>query len=75
MSGAGFKDHFSGHAAAYAATRPHYPAALFDWLAGTCSERRLAWDVGCGNGQASRALAERFDRVIATDPSEASSTS
>lgn len=64
-----FKDHFSGHAAQYAAARPTYPAALFDWLAAQCPGRALAWDAGCGNGQASLALAERFERVFASDPS------
>ena len=69
MSDLGFKDHFSGHAAAYASARPHYPDALFDWLAQQCAVRELAWDTGCGNGQASVALASRFDKVHATDPS------
>jgi SAM-dependent methyltransferase len=65
----GFKDHFSSHASAYATARPHYPAALFDWLAQQCATRALAWDAGCGNGQASRALAAHFDQVYASDPS------
>ena len=64
-----FKDHFSGHAADYARARPHYPDALFDWLAAQCERRALAWDAGCGNGQAAIALAERFDAVFASDPS------
>lgn len=64
-----FQDHFSSHASAYAAARPLYPAALFDWLADQCQHRELAWDVGCGNGQASLALAHRFERVHASDPS------
>lgn len=64
-----FKDHFSGHALLYAQARPHYPDALFDWVAQTAPSRECAWDVGCGNGQASVALAQRFERVIATDPS------
>jgi len=67
--GKGFKDHFSGHAAHYAAARPGYPAALFDWMAAQVPMRELAWDVGCGNGQAALALAERFATVHATDPS------
>jgi SAM-dependent methyltransferase len=61
-----FKDHFSGHAALYRDARPTYPEALFDWLAAQAPDRTLAWDAGCGNGQASLALARRFDRVIAT---------
>ncbi|GAA0712094.1 class I SAM-dependent methyltransferase [Dokdonella soli] len=64
-----FKDHFSGHAGAYHEARPTYPDALFDWLAAQAPARGLAWDAGCGNGQASVALASRFARVHASDPS------
>lgn len=64
-----FKDHFSGHATAYHEARPRYPDALFDWLAEIARARELAWDAGCGNGQASCALADRFARVFASDPS------
>lgn len=64
-----FKDHFSGHASLYAQARPHYPDALFDWIAQAAPSRECVWDVGCGSGQASLALAQRFGRVIATDPS------
>lgn len=64
-----FKDHFSNHAGLYAKARPHYPGALFDWIAAEAPARTCAWDAGCGNGQASVALAQRFERVIATDPS------
>jgi SAM-dependent methyltransferase len=66
-----FKDHFSGHAATYRDARPHYPDELYAWLAAQCAERALAWDAGCGNGQASVALAAHFDAVYATDPSSA----
>jgi SAM-dependent methyltransferase len=58
---------FAIDSAAYASARPTYPAALFDWLAAQSPARRSAWDVGCGNGQASCALAQRFERVIAND--------
>lgn len=64
-----FKDHFSGHAADYRASRPTYPAELFAWLADHAPARGVAVDLGCGNGQASRGLAEHFARVIALDPS------
>jgi SAM-dependent methyltransferase len=60
-------DHFSGHAAEYAKFRPGYPPVLFDWLAGLTAGHDLAWDCGCGNGQASLPLAERYLRVQATD--------
>jgi SAM-dependent methyltransferase len=64
-----FKDHFSRLAAQYSAFRPSYPSALFDHLASLCRERRLAWDCACGSGQATAALAERFEAVVATDAS------
>jgi SAM-dependent methyltransferase len=64
-----FKDHFSGNSADYARARPDYPDALHDWLAGLAPRQGLAWDCGCGAGQAALGLAERFERVIATDAS------
>ena len=64
-----FKDHFSGHAALYRDARPLPPADWFAWLAGQAPDHALAWDAGCGNGQASRGLVKHFDRVVATDPS------
>jgi SAM-dependent methyltransferase len=64
-----FKDHFSRLAAGYSEFRPSYPPALFEFLAQTCRERHKAWDCACGTGQATLALAEQFDAVIATDAS------
>ncbi|MBK7815622.1 MAG: class I SAM-dependent methyltransferase [Rhodocyclaceae bacterium] len=61
------EDHFSGVAANYARFRPGYPSALFDWLAARTPDHDLAWDCGCGNGQASVPLADRYRRVAATD--------
>jgi SAM-dependent methyltransferase len=66
-----FKDHFSSHAAGYAAYRPTYPAALIDFLADAAPARTLAIDCGCGTGQLSVPLAGRFDRIVATDASAA----
>ncbi len=68
-SAAGFADYFSRDSAAYAAFRPRYPAALFEWLARLSSARRLAWDVATGSGQAATMLAPHFARVIASDAS------
>ena len=65
-----FADHFSTIAARYATYRPAYPAALVGVLADR-APGGTAWDVGCGNGQLSVALAARFARVIATDPAQA----
>ncbi|MGH8751654.1 MAG: class I SAM-dependent methyltransferase [Burkholderiales bacterium] len=64
-----FKDHFSGHAADYAQFRPHYPAALFDYLARLAPARELAWDAATGNGQVAVSLAPHFARVIGSDAS------
>ena len=64
-----FNDHFSDVAAAYAAHRPSYPAAVVDFLARLAPATRLAWDAGCGSGQLSRLLAGPFERVVATDAS------
>ena len=68
---AGFADHFSELAARYAAYRPHYPPGLVGLLADRCERHDVAWDVGCGSGQLSVALAARFSQVIATDPAQA----
>jgi ubiquinone/menaquinone biosynthesis C-methylase UbiE len=64
-----FHDHFSSVANRYADFRPHYPAALFDYLARLAPQSSTVWDCACGNGQASLDLAERFNKVIATDAS------
>src|SRR5215213_1635423 len=64
-----FKDHFSGHAAHYASARPRYSDEIFDFVASLPEKRSLAWDCATGNGQAAIGLAERFERVIATDAS------
>ncbi|HTQ81570.1 MAG TPA: class I SAM-dependent methyltransferase, partial [Thermoanaerobaculia bacterium] len=64
-----FKDHFSGHAASYAAHRPGYPPELFAYVTSLTAGKDLAWDCATGNGQAAVALAETFDQVIATDAS------
>ena len=64
-----FKDHFSSHAAGYAAYRPNYPGELVDVLADLCPATDLALDGGCDTGQLSVLLARRFARVVATDAS------
>jgi uncharacterized protein (TIGR02266 family) len=60
---------FSPIAAEYARSRPRYPPELFAWLAGLVEQHELAWDAATGNGQAASGLAERFQRVVATDAS------
>lgn len=64
-----FKDFFSKQAANYAIYRPNYPEVLFDYLSMAAPKTDAVWDCGTGNGQAAVPLAERFDRVYATDPS------
>ena len=66
-----FADHFSADAPGYARFRPRYPAALFHYLALRAPGTAMAWDCGTGNGQAAVGLAERFARVVGTDPSAA----
>lgn len=66
-----FADYFSGVSAAYAAFRPHYPEALFTFLAQAAPARQAAWDCGTGSGQAALGLARHFARVTATDASDA----
>ena len=66
-----FHDHFSSGAAEYERHRPGYPRELFEFLADVTPGRRLAVDVATGNGQAATGLAEFFDEVLATEPSEA----
>lgn len=65
-----FKDHFSTQAREYTRFRPRYPRELFAFLAGLAPTRQRAWDCGTGNGQAALPLAEFFDEVVATDPSQ-----
>lgn len=64
-------DHFSRQAAEYRASRPGYPAALFDFLAQACVRHDRALDCATGNGQAAVGLASRFAAVVATDLSVA----
>lgn len=64
-----FKDHFSGHAAAYAKYRPDYPAKLYAYLATLPARRELAVDCATGSGQAAIGLAEHFNLVVGTDGS------
>ena len=65
----GFHNYFGPQAGQYREYRPRYPAALCHYLAVAGGGTRLAWDCATGNGQAAVRLAERFARVIATDPS------
>lgn len=64
-------NHFTTGAADYAAYRPGYPVELVNALAALAPGHRRALDCGCGTGQLSVLLADRFDEVVATDASAA----
>jgi SAM-dependent methyltransferase len=66
-----FKDHFSGHAAAYGQFRPGYPPEIAQFLADASPTRSLALDLATGNGQAAVDLAGAFEQVLASDASAA----
>jgi ubiquinone/menaquinone biosynthesis C-methylase UbiE len=65
------KDLFSGQASAYARYRPGYPSSLFEYIVSFVKDKQRAWDCATGNGQAAQSLASYFQRVDATDISEA----
>lgn len=64
-----FKDYFSTQSQDYSKYRPTYPPELFRYLSEVAPSLEQAWDVGAGNGQASVALAEFFQKVTGTEPS------
>jgi ubiquinone/menaquinone biosynthesis C-methylase UbiE len=64
------KDLFSDYSKGYAAFRPGYPQALYDFILKQVKQPATAWDCACGNGQVAKDLAERFEKVYATDHSE-----
>lgn len=66
-----YADWYSDRSDEYAKFRPTYPPELFAFLAEHAPGRELCWDAGTGSGQAAVALGDRFDRVVATDPSRA----
>ena len=63
--------YFSKQAKYYAQFRPDYPAELFKFVAEVAPGHALAWDCATGNGQAALGLATHFQKVIATDASQA----
>jgi len=65
------KDNFSVGSDKYAQYRPTYPVDFYDYLKSIVPVRQNAWDCGTGNGQVAYELAKIFDRVFATDISQA----
>lgn len=65
------KDLFSNQSKTYAKYRPAYPQELFDYIFQFVRERKCAWDCATGNGQAANVLSGYFEKVEASDISEA----
>jgi len=65
------KDLFSEQSKLYAQFRPTHPRELFEYILQFVEERKTAWDCATGNGQAATVLAEYFEKVEASDISEA----
>jgi len=61
------KDLFSAHAKQYAAFRPDYPVALYEFIFQHLQDKKNAWDCATGNGQVAQYLAKYFGEVHATD--------
>jgi hypothetical protein len=64
------KDYFSGHSKIYAAFRPSYPQAVYDFILRYVPGKITAWDCATGNGQVAKVLSEYFKKVDATDISQ-----
>src|SRR5215212_4874341 len=65
------KDLFSSQSKMYAVYRPTYPVELFDYILRFVNEKKKAWDCATGNGQAAVVLADHFEKIEASDISEA----
>lgn len=65
------KDLFSEQSKTYAQFRPTYPQELFDYILQFVGDRKSVWDCATGNGQAAKVLADYFEKVEASDISEA----
>ncbi|MBA4054511.1 MAG: SAM-dependent methyltransferase [Marivirga sp.] len=64
------KDYFSSQANVYAAFRPTYPEAMYQFIFQHLKGRNAAWDCATGNGQVANYLADYFKKVYATDISQ-----
>jgi 2-polyprenyl-3-methyl-5-hydroxy-6-metoxy-1,4-benzoquinol methylase len=64
------KDLFS-HGEIYLNSRPRYPNAVGSALFALCGQRNsVVWDVGAGNGQLTKILANHFEFVVGSDINE-----
>ncbi len=65
------KDLFSKQTDFYARFRPQYPETLYRFVFEFVRNFNCAWDCATGNGQVALRLAQDFQKVLATDISEA----
>lgn len=65
------KDNFSKNSASYLRYRPVYPEGFFEYLKTIQPNREHAWDCGTGNGQLAHKLTGLYEKVFATDISQA----
>ena len=65
------KDNFSAQSGFYKKFRPTYPQALYEYVGSFVSTKNMAWDCATGNGQVAGVLAKYFDKVYASDISQA----
>jgi SAM-dependent methyltransferase len=64
------KEKFSIQSDNYLKYRPLYPIELGEYIHSLCSNNRIAWDCGTGNGQLAVTLSYFFEKVFATDISK-----
>ena len=65
------KDNFSAQSDFYKKFRPTYPTALFSYILSFVDTKDFAWDCATGNGQVAGVLAKHFNKVYASDISQA----
>ncbi len=64
------QNHFDSGGANYAKYRPTYPESLAQQLSNLCQTHDCAIDIGCGTGQLTDLLTDKFQHVIGLDPSQ-----
>jgi SAM-dependent methyltransferase len=68
-SAAEWNDQFSANSIDYRRYRFAYPGAFYRALAERAPATKRVWDCGAGSGQASVALAQEFEQVVASEAS------
>ena len=65
------KDNFSAQSDFYKKFRPTYPKELYNYVLSFVDTKDCAWDCATGNGQVAGVLADHFNKVYASDISQA----